>query len=412
MGVRLFAATFVLVVHALAAWLLLNPGALGIASATAEPALAQLPARPAQHRPAPSRLERFANASQLPDDGNSGSGAIGRSDMRDDPNWLAAYEAGRRYEERRMMAIQRAMASDLSAEIAALLGGPPHEAWWQLEQMTLKGDRMAGDALAYLAARCPSDDRPRSAGMVRQISRAQQVLAPDDAAYVTGALHHEVTVADTFDAQCRAHGLGWGRLAAMLGLSDPTTSEQWNDWNYRQALLEQYRQMYGGGVADAERTPADQAMDRLARRESTAASDDLALALAAADHDPQILQRLSICFNLGCKQIPALPPEQLRPWQERAARTGSLFAVDALTRADESSGALESAWAWAWYERWLVANSCGWEPQILDYAVASEALQRIGAQLGPAARARAARLGAERITQFGPQALAANGCTG
>lgn len=359
-------------------------------------------------QPVPSRLESYSSVAHVPEEGDASPAATRPSKAQNDPALVAAYEAGRNYDERRTKALEHALAREFSPEIAALLQGPTHEAWSRLEQMALRGDRLAGDALEHLAHQCSA----LSGGLVRLSSRLQTTLSPEDGAYVAGALDHEAQVVDDFVAACRRHGLGWGRLAAMMGLPDPTTAAQWDDWTYRQAFFAEFAAAFAGGTLDPSGTTADHAMDRLTGDRSTAPADDLARAMAAADVEPMVLWRLASCLEHGCGQIPVLPAEELRPWQERAARAGSLFAVESLARADESSGALESAWAWAWFERWLASNSCSWEPRVLNYAASAEDLQRIAARLGPAARARAARLGADRIAQYGPQALAAHGCAG
>lgn len=419
MGLRLFAACFALLLHALVGWLLLNPDWFAryrgkpASPETTLSAVRPLPATQLQDAPAAGAGSTLDSAARA----DRGPSARPSTGAYDDAELRAAHAMGRRGSERRHAAYERQLAAETTPEIAALLSGPPHLAWSRLEAMATAGDRLAGDALVLLANDCDAkghgSDPDRSA-LLRLSARLQQSASAWDAAYVSGAIDHERERELAYGAQCREHGIGWGRLAAMLGLPDPTAGlvSPWQDWPARQALLEEFQSRFGGGAAP-EPTASDRAWERLGSEPAPAhAADDLAVLMAAADDEPQVAERLAICFEYGCRNVPRLPAEQLPAWQERAARQGSTIAADARAAGSEARGEWEIAWAWAWYARWLALNACGWQPRVVELANASERLQRIGNRLDAAAIARAQAMASSLVARYGPGALAASGCPG
>lgn len=417
MGLRLFAAIFTVLLHAIVATALLNPHWFE------RPAEA-IPARQALE-PAGRTLPRdHARASRLPPSMSAGPlqphQAVAAPTLRSSPQYSgdsqtqAAFDAGWLHDANRVAAIHALNAELYSAEVAGILRKPLSESWPQLEALAQSGNRSAGDALHDLAFQChPSPGL--TAGAYSRLRGSLQAGLPDaDGAFVAGALAHELAGLEDFQRQCAAHGLGLGRLAAMLGLLHPSTSPQGGELDYLVALGEEFRARFGrgdGGIP-AESTPGAVALAQLADGRSAAAGDDLAIAIEAAADEPFVAARLAQCFRLGCGQIPALPPGELRPWQERAAHAGSNAAASDIVAADEAAGELERAYAWAWYSRWLARHACDAMPRVSDYAAAAQQLARIGARLDPVARARAERAGAALISRFGPGALGASGCKG
>lgn len=415
MGVRLFAAVLTVLLHAIVAMALLNPHWFE-RPASAIPALQAL-------EPAERTLPRHdARASRPPLSISAGMlqphRAVAAPTLHSlprhsgDSEAQAAFEAGWHYEANRFAAIHALNAEIYSAEVAEILRKPLGESWPQLEALTQSGNRSAGDALHDMAFQCHPGPG-LTAGAFSRLSDSLQAGIPDaDGAFVAGALAHELADFEDVQRQCATHGLGMGRLAAMLGLPHPSTSPQGSELDYLVALGEEFRARFGrgDGAIPAQSTPGAVALALLADGQSAAAGDDLAIAIEAAADEPFVTARLAHCFHLGCGQIPALPPEELRPWQERAAGSGSAGAAHALIAADESAGELERAFAWAWFSRWIAANACDALPRVLDYAAAAQHLARIGARLHPAARMRAEREGAALIARLGPAALAATGC--
>lgn len=416
MGVRLFAASFAMLLHGAVALALLNPGWF------------ERPPRAPQQPRKEATVERTAPRPASFADRRSGA-AMRRQHSRSQPAALpaidptlpraqvdaqtqASYDAGWAYEAKRMAAIQALNAQRYSPEVALLLRRPIQEAWPQLEVLAQSGNRDAGDALHDLAFECRADPT-LAAGAFGRMGTALLHGIPDaDRAFVTGALAHEYAVFEDIQRQCRSHGLGWARLAAMLGLPDPATDPHGGEYGHREALAEAFRATFGGtGDLPMFTTPGAGALHRLMDDQSPAAADDLAIAIEAAGDEPYVAGLLAYCFEHGCGRIPALPPQELRPWQERAAGSGSAGAADALIAADESGGELLRAFAWAWFSRWVASNACDATPRALDYAAAAKHLARIGARLHPSARMRAEREGAALIARLGPAALAATGCS-
>lgn len=417
MGVRLFAATFTVLLHALVALALLNPHWFERPAGTS----LSSPAEPPSTRAASQRgiavdaLTRPSPTVTPVSTHPVATASLDRSARNPgDAESQAAYAAGWQSEANRQAVIHALNAQRYSPEVATILRRPLGEAWPQLEALAQSGNRSAGDALHDLAFEC----RPGPSAASRTygyLSASLQAGIPDpDRAFVAGALAHELAAIEATQNQCTTHDLGFARLAAMLGLPHPSTDPHNDELAYRVALGETFRATFGGGggAIAAESTPGAIALFQLTDGDSTAPASDLAVAIEAAEDEPLVAARLAYCFEHGCGQVPVLPPQEQRPWQEQAAHLGSGSAATAIVEADESAGELERAYAWAWFARWVASHACDFMPRVSDYAMAAQQLARIGARLHPAARQRAEHAGVMMISRHGAGALAATGCTG
>lgn len=330
--------------------------------------------------------------------------AVATHDMPTEPRPSAEGDAARRRFER---GVDRYRRAQYGADLAAIMRLPRALAWRALESLTLEGDAGAAAALVELAGECERENVEllRSDPFAQTMARG---LPDADSARVRSGLQAEAGYLDATRQACRAGGFGYDRLRELVAARggaidpDPGLIESTRTLNAFQATFMQGR---------AQELALDASLlDAIEREAHAGGSIDIDRFFALIDKDALALEELMGCLVGGCSGADPTPLEDRLPLSERAAQRGAQLGIADMIDHASSTGDLVAAYAWADFGAWLADQGCGFSAGVTDFAERARQREALRVQLTAAQLAQARDRAAELVAQYGPGAIATQGC--
>ena len=329
------------------------------------------------------------------------------------PAERAAYERGVSYELARRESLARQYDRAYGEEIGAIMRLPLPNAWRALESLAAQGDGAAADALLVLGA-CTAEIPERGDTYRRARANVVEGLAPDDAAFVHGALDTELLGIESDARTCKAAGLDGARLVSLaeqrLRAQDrpepPPTGANAHAW------IDYYRRAFSAPEAPQRTTEVGpEASAWLERLDAALTPEQWSQFRRDAPEHPALAMRVAYCAMSRC---PDLPPEAWSAsdrYIDRAAEYGFPQAISHVIDRHAAISGLAQAHAWAEFGMWVTASGCFPIPQSLEYAQLARQRALLAARLTSAQFAEARQMLAVLMRRHGNAALAAQGCT-